>query len=188
MSRLEALRTELDAVKVEKERLEAENAKLRDGSASGGGDGKPDAQLTELEAERDSLTEECKKLKMLYEGVLSEMQQEQEKAAEELSELQQTIESLHSKQEKVERDAAEWEREASELPINTTLEPTTHSVTTVTTGGGVTDGTNLSGCSGGEAVESRIYRDTGAWLQMGGPPREMERRCMLRRCQQHIYH
>ena len=84
-------------------RLEAKNAKLRDGSASGGGDGKADARLTELEAERDGLTEECKKLKTLYEGVLSEMQQEQ---AEESSELQQTIESLRSKQEEVERDAA----------------------------------------------------------------------------------
>jgi hypothetical protein len=120
MSRLEALRTELDAVKVEKERLEAENAKLRDGSASSGGDGKPDARLTELEAERDGLTEECRKLRTLYEGVLREMQKEQEKAAGESSQLRRTISTLEALQKEPVKHLGEQQQETAELHVELT--------------------------------------------------------------------
>ena len=48
MSRLEALRTELEAVRVDNQRLEAKNARLRE--QTGGGGEEPDARTTELEA------------------------------------------------------------------------------------------------------------------------------------------
>ena len=68
MSRLESLRTELDAVRVEKKRLEAENARLRE--QSGDIDGGIAERMLALESERTTLAEECSKLKQLYEGVL----------------------------------------------------------------------------------------------------------------------
>ena len=49
-------------------------------------------------------------------------------------------------------------------------------------------GPTFQGVVGREVVERRICRDMVAWLQMGGPPREMEHRCMIRHCRQHIYH
>ena len=81
MSRQEALRTKLDAVQVENERLEAENACLRDrekttaaASDGGNGGGEADMRLAELEEERTRLTSENSKLTQLYEGVLQETQ------------------------------------------------------------------------------------------------------------------
>ena len=89
ISRLESLRTELDDVRAEKNRLETENARLHE--QSGGNDSGIAERMSALEAERTTLAEECSKLKQLYEGVLQDTQEEQEKATEESSELRQTV-------------------------------------------------------------------------------------------------
>ena len=58
MLRLEALRTELEAVHVENQRLQVENACLSK-QASDGEEGRQDSRVTQLENERDQLAGEC---------------------------------------------------------------------------------------------------------------------------------
>ena len=113
MSRLEALRTELESVRVDNNRLEAENARLREQMS--GSEGEPDARTTELEKERDGIAEECGKLKTLYEGVLCEVQQEQERAAEESGERDQTISTLESELRETTHRLEAQERETGDL-------------------------------------------------------------------------
>ena len=105
MSRLEALRTELDAIRFEKQRLEAENARLRDSeqtaaAARDGNDGKAEPKVAELEEEHTRLVGEYNKLTKLYEGVLRETQREQESSSAETNELKQKISELEERQEK----------------------------------------------------------------------------------------
>ena len=123
MSRLETTRAELESARAENQRLEAENARLQERVSNTGNEvEQKSVQLTEVKTQHDGLKEDCKKLKMLYDGVLLEMQQEQEKAAEESRELHQTIDSLRSEKERVEQDAATWEQRARVMQEQKELE------------------------------------------------------------------
>jgi len=88
---MEALCTQLDTLRLEKERLEVENAKLREANPEGAVQIDAEADAAQCRAENKQLMQEAAQLQVLYEQLLCDVQEEQEKVAkkgEEVAERQ----------------------------------------------------------------------------------------------------
>ena len=69
----EALWMQLDALRVKKQRLEAENAKLRDGNPEGAAHQDREAEVKELLEEKQRAHQDMERLRELYEQVLRDL-------------------------------------------------------------------------------------------------------------------
>ncbi len=85
----EALRTQLDTLRLEKQQLEVENARLRESNpnAAAVADVETDAtrwreEATQLQADREQLGHELSQLRAVYEQLVGETEEEQARAAQ----------------------------------------------------------------------------------------------------------
>ena len=62
MSTTEALRTQLDALRLEKQRLEVENARLREANPEGAAQTDAETEMAQCQAENERLTREAAQL------------------------------------------------------------------------------------------------------------------------------
>jgi len=112
MSVTEALRTQLDTLRLEKERLEVENAKLREANPEGAAQINAEADAAQCRAENEQLMREAAQLRALYEQLLRDMQEEQEKVAkkeEEVAERQRwDVATITELRENIQQQEACW--------------------------------------------------------------------------------
>ena len=116
MSTTEALRTQLDAL-----RLEVENARLREANPEGAAQTDAETEMAQCRAENERLTQEAAQLRTLYEQLLRDIQEEQAKGAkkEEMAERQSqdaaTISKLHAEINHQGERLQGWETECERL-------------------------------------------------------------------------
>ena len=122
MSTTEALRTQLDALRLEKQRLEVENARLREANPEGAAQTDAETEMVQCRAENERLTREAVQLRTLYEQLLCDVQEEQAKGAkkeEEMAERQgqdaATISKLHADIDQQGERLQGWEAECERL-------------------------------------------------------------------------
>ena len=122
MSTTEALRTQLDALRLEKQRLEIENARLREANPEGAAQTDAETEMAQCRAENERLTQEAAQLRTLYEQLLRDVQEEQAKGAkkgEEMTERQSqdvaTISKLHAEIDQQGEHLQDWETECERL-------------------------------------------------------------------------
>ena len=112
MSVTEALRTQLDTLRLE-ERLEVENAKLREANPEGAAQIDAEADAAQCRAENEQLMREAAQLRALYEQLLRDMQEEQEKVAkkeEEVAERQRRdVATITELRENAQQQEARWQ-------------------------------------------------------------------------------